>query len=495
MKDRTKVEKIEDLAKRRGLFWQASEIYGGISGFYDWGHIGTAIKRRWENLWRSYFVIKDGYFEIETTHIMPESVFVASGHTANFIDPTTKCKKCGTLHRADHIVEEFLKESFEGLKPEDLTRLIKKYNVRCPLCKGPLQDAGILNMMFSVGIGSDGTKAYLRPETAQGAYINFRRIYEHLRKQLPLGIAIIGRAYRNEISPRQLLLRQREFTQAELQIFFDPEKINEHERFDEISEYPLRLFSVADRKANKIREMRCEDVVKKMNLPKFYVWHLAKIQRFYLEILGIPKKKFRFRELSAEERAFYNKIHWDIELFIESVGGFKEVGGLHYRTDHDLSGHGRASKQELSINVNGRTFIPHILELSFGVDRNVYALIDLGYREEKVGNEMRTFLKLPTPLSPFDAVVFPLVSKDGLPQKATEIKNMLQNAGLSTFYDETGSIGRRYRRADEIGVAKAITVDYQTLKDNTVTIRDRDTMAQVRVKVENLVNELRVNFS
>jgi glycyl-tRNA synthetase len=482
-----KAEKIEELAKRRGLFWQASEIYGGLSGFYDWGHIGTLIKRKMENLWRQFFIDNESSFEIETTHIMPEQVFIASDHINNFIDPVTKCKKCGTIHRADHIIGEYLKENFEGLKPEKLSALIKKYNIRCPACKGPLTDAGTLNMMFPLKIGPyEGTKAFLRPETAQGAYINFKRIYDHLRKKLPIGLAIIGKAYRNEISPRNLLLRQREFTQAELQIFFDPKM---EYKLDNLSDYKLRLFSVADRKSNTIKEMSCADIVKKLHLPEFYVLHLAKVQKFYLDILAIPKEKFRFRELSDEERSFYSKIHWDIELLIENQ--FKEIGGLHYRTDYDLSGHQKVSKHDMSINADGRKFIPHVLELSFGIDRIIYAIIDIFYTEELVKGEKRVLLKLPPVLSPFDAGLFPLVAKDGLPEKSLEIKKLLQDKGFSIFYDSSGSIGRRYRRADEIGIAKCITIDYQTLQDNTVTIRDRDSMAQIRVRIDDLEKKLK----
>src|SRR3989344_2489154 len=275
---------VEELARRRGFFWQSSEIYGGISGLYDYGHLGTLLKRKFENLWRNYF-IEEGYYEIEATDIMPENVFRASGHLQNFVDPIVKCKKCGNKERADHIIEDELKENFEGLTPEELTKIIKKHNVKCPKCKGPLEDAETLNMMFSLNIGVEqGSKAYLRPETAQGCYVNFKRAFEQLRKQLPLGLAIIGKAYRNEISPRNILLRMREFTQAELQIFFDADKITEHEDFDSVKNYKLILFPVKNRATGKIEELTCNEAVK-MGLPKFYVYHMAEIQKFYLDFL------------------------------------------------------------------------------------------------------------------------------------------------------------------------------------------------------------------
>jgi len=477
-----KENKIEEIARRRGFFWQSSEIYGSLSGFYDYAHLGTLIKRKWENLWRDFFVgMDDNFFEIETADIMPEAVFLASGHIKSFVDPIVKCKKCGNIERADHLIEENLKESFEGITTNELEKLIKKHNIKCPKCGGTLEDVGILNMMFPVTAGND-IKAYLRPETAQGVYVNFKREFESLRKQLPFGLAIIGKAYRNEISPRNILMRMREFTQAEIQIFFDPDKINEHPKFEEVTKYNLRLFPVEERKRNKIIELSCEDAVKKLHLPKFYVYYMAMVQQFYLDAVKIPPTSFRFRQLSDEEKAFYNKYHWDIELYLENLGGFKEVAGIHYRTDHDLKGHEKISKQDMSVFIDGKKFVPHVLELSFGVDRNVYALMELSYEEEKD----RTLFKFSRMLAPYDCAVFPLVNKDGLPEKAREIKKTLQDAKFNVFYDESGSIGRRYRRMDEVGVPVCITVDHKTLEDETVTIRDRDSMNQVRVKIKDL---------
>jgi len=480
-------EKIEDIAKRRGFFWQSSEIYGGLSGFYDYAHLGTLLKRRWENLWRNFFLgLSDDFYEIEASLIMPENVFKASGHLESFVDPIVKCRKCGLTERADHIIEANLKENFEGLSPKDLSDLIKKHNIRCPKCKGQLEEAGILNMMFplDIGTGSEKKRAYLSPETAQGAYLNFKREFECLRKKLPLGLAIIDRVYRNEISPRNALLRMRGFGQAELQLFFDPDKINEHENFDEIIDYKVRVFPVSSREKNKIDEVSCKELAKK--LPKFYVYHMAKVQQFYLDLLKIPRDKFRFRELSDEEKAFYNQYHWDIELLLEDLG-WKEVAGVHYRTSHDLDGHQRVSKQDMHVSIDGKKFIPHVLELSFGIDRNLYSLLILFFNEEKE----RTIFRFPGLLAPYDAAVFPLVSKDGLPEKALEIKKLLQDLGFVIFYDESGSIGRRYRRMDEVGTPFCVTIDYETLERNDITVRDRDSMKQIRVSVEDICLKLR----
>ena len=471
-------ESIEEIAKSRGFFWLSSEIYGGLGGFYDYGHIGSLLKKKWENLWRKYFLsLDENFYEIEPCNIMHENVFKASGHIDSFVDPIVKCKKCKKSERADHIIEEQLKESFEGLSAEELTKIIKKHNVKCPACGGELEEVGILNMMFPVKAG-DAT-AYLRPETAQGAYVNFLRCYEHLRRKIPFGLAIVGKAYRNEINPRNSLIRMREFTQAELQIFFDPSKMEKHEKFSEIEEKKLRIkFS------GKNEEwILCGD----LNLPKMYVYYLQKIQHFYLDILKIPEEKFRFRELSEEERAFYNRIHFDIELKISGI--WREVGGLHYRTDHDLKGHEKISKQKMQISENGNKFMPHVLELSFGVDRNIYALLDVGYHEEKVKEEERIIFRLPKCVSPYDCAVFPLVSKDSLPERAKEVRKTLSSM-FSVFYDESGSIGRRYRRMDEIGVSACITIDHQTLEDGTVTLRDRDSMKQDRVKIDELCSEI-----
>lgn len=474
-------EKVVELAKRRGLFFVSSEVYGGVAGFYDYGAIGTILKRKLENLWRKYFLnLDENFFEVETTNIMPEKVFEASEHLTNFVDPVAKCKKCGTFHRADQIMEEFLHENFEGKTSQELTQIIKKHNVRCPRCKGELGDVSVLNMMFPVDVGAGKeNRAYLRPETAQGAYVNFLRHFNILRMKLPLGLAIVGKAFRNEISPRQLLLRQREFTQAELQIFFDPRKIDEHEKWKGISKYKLMVLS-----GKKITGVSCENIAKKSKLPKFYVYHLAKMQQFFLNELKIPSSKFRLRQLSDEEKAFYNKIHFDCEIELEM--GWKEVGGCHYRTDHDLSGHQKVSGQSQEIFFDGKRFIANVLELSFGIDRIFYALLELDYREDKD----RVFLKLPAKLSPFTIAVFPLVNKDRLPEKSQKVYSMLKQH-FDVVYDDTGSIGKRYYRQDEIGTSLCITIDDNTLKKDTVTVRDRDTTKQTNIKTGKLIEEIK----
>jgi len=273
-----------------------------------------------------------------------------------------------------------------------------------------------------------------------------------------------------------------EFTQAELQIFFDPDNIKQHPRFEEVAKYKLRVFPEKNRSRGTIKEITAKDAVKELKLPKFYVYHMVKIQQFYLDVLGLPKEKFRFKELDSDEKAFYNKYHWDIEMGLDSVGGFTEIAGIHYRTDHDLSGHEKVSGVSMEVNVDGKKLMPHVLELSFGVDRNIYALFELAYKEEKD----RDVMIFPRRVSPFDAGIFPLVNKDRLPEKARDVKNILQEAGFNIFFDATGSIGRRYRRIDEAGVAAGITIDYDSLSKEDVTMRDRDTMKQIRVGIKEL---------
>ncbi len=483
-------EQLIEIAKRRGFFWQSSAIYGGIAGFYDYANLGASLKRRFENLWRNYFLNLDNNFhEIQPSLIMPEQVFEASGHLKSFADPLAKCSKCGHEERADHILEDVLHETFEGISSEGLLKLIQKHKINCGKCGGQITQVNQFNLMFpfDVGVGKSKTRAYPTGETAQGAYVNFKQMFEVTRKKLPLGLAIIGKAFRNEIAPRNVLIRLREFSQAELQIFFDPDTINEHPKFRDVENVKLRMFPFSNRSSGKTEDLTCKQALEKLKLPKFYVYHMAKMQEFYLDVLKIPKEKFRFKQLSDEEKAFYNKYHWDVEVDLESVGGWKEIAGCHYRTDHDLKGHQTVSKQSMEVNIEGKKFIPHVLELSFGVDRTVYTLFELSYTEEKE----RTVLNFPRLVSPLDAGVFPLVNKDGLQEKAKEVQKFLERSGFWVFYDESGAIGRRYRRIDEVGVPAGITIDHDTLKNNDVTLRDRDTMKQIRVKIENLPEFLR----
>ncbi|MFH0831882.1 MAG: glycine--tRNA ligase [archaeon] len=480
--NKARADEISAIANKRGFFLPTADIYGGKAGFFTYGHLGKLMKLKWENLWRSSFLDEDNYYEIQGNNILPEKVFIASGHAENFNDPMCECRKCHFRFRADQLLED-MDLYAEGMPIEKMTEAIAKGKIKCPKCSGELSEVKWFNMMFAVPIGFAGEKGYLTPETAQSSYIAFNQEFDATRKKLPLGLAIIDKAYRNEISPRQLFFRLREFTQAELQIFFDKDDMDklDEKKWKNIEDTKLKIKLAKEKEA---KEISCKELNK--TFPKFYLYNASKIQNFYLNVMKIPKAKFRFRELSQEERAFYNKIHMDVELEIDSLNGFKEVAGLHYRTDHDLQGHAKTSGKNLEVFYNEKKIIPHVLELSFGVDRNVYAVIDIFYRKEKLKDDERAIFSFPKEISPFNAAIFPLVNKDGLDSEAEKIYRMLKKYQLNIFYDDSGSIGRRYRRQDEIGTPYCITIDYDSMKDKTVTIRDRDTMKQERVKISEL---------
>src|SRR3989338_5536064 len=476
----TKQDKIMNIVTKRGFFFPSGEIYASRAGFWTYGHLGTLLKHNFENLWRDYFLnLSENYYEIDDVNILSREVFKSSGHLEHFSDPLTECKKCHFRFRADELIEDETGSKTDGLKDNELDKIIRENKLKCPKCGGELDKVRFFNMMFDLKVGATGEDVmYLRPETAQSPYLSFKREFFALRERLPLGLAVIGKVFRNEISTRQGFFRLREFTQAELQIFFDHEKINDSENWDDFKNYKLRLL-LTEKK--NLQEISCEHCNRILKLPKLYIYHLPKIQQFYLDILKIPKEKFRFSELSEKERAFYNKLHFDIELDLETLKGFKEVGGLHYRSSHDLTKHQEGSNEKLEVNLNGKKFIPHVLELSFGVDRNLWALLDLFYHEDKE----RQMFKLPFNLVPIQAAIFPLVDKDKLPEKAEEVYNLLKNE-FKILYDNKGSIGRMYRRVNEIGVPAMITIDHKTLKNKTVTLRERDTMKQIRVKIKDL---------
>ena len=476
---------VMSLSVRRGFLWPAVDLYGGFAGFYDYGHNGTPLRRRWEDLWIETFLgLSDNYHLIDTTTILPELPLKASGHVDHFTDVLVTCTRCGESYRGDHLLEAVTHEEHEGLTPEEIDARIREVKVRCPNCKGELGPSRTFNMMFPLGVGPTGKdRAYLRPETAQGVYLNFKREFEALRRRLPMGLAIIGRAYRNEISPRQGTYRMREFLQAELQIFFDPETFADEVPFDSLAETSIRVAWADEKAGRAAHDVPAKDFVAR-GLPTWYVAHLVAVQAFYLDRLEVPRPAFRFAELDEKERAFYNKIHFDVQVDQESLGGFKEVGGVHYRSDHDLAGHEAVSRERQSVTVGSRKIVPHVLELSFGVDRNVWALLDLSLTKGE-----RTVLRLPARLAPVPVAVFPLVNKDGLPEKASEVHVALRRRA-GAFYDDSGSIGKRYARMDEIGTPYCVTVDYETLEGKGVTLRERDTQRQVRVPEAHLAETL-----
>lgn len=487
-KEVSRLEQIESIAKRRGFFWPAAEIYGGIAGFWNYGPLGAALKNKLVREWRKEFVKKEGAHEIETTDILPEIVWVASGHAEGFNDKQTACKKCRNRFRADHLIEDAVKgvEKLEGKTCEELTEIIKKSNIKCPKCGGQLDDAAVFNLMFEINIGpKGGIKCCLKPETTQSSVLDFPNVYRTQRGKLPLKIAQIGRSFRNEISPRQIFIRMREFNMAELQIFFNPEETG-WDGYKDIKNCTVRILPAQMRgKDEKEVEINIEVAMKKGWIPnELIAYYIAKVFMFFENVLKIDRKFLRFKELLPEERAHYAKVHWDFEVYTDEFG-WKEIVNNAWRGDYDLKRHQQHSKQSLEVFENGKHILPNMYEPSFGIDRMILHLLLHSYRSD----EKRVWLALPKALAPFSAAVFPLVKKDGLDKKAEEIYKFLKN-DFDIFYDESGSIGRRYARADEIGIPLCVTIDHQTLEDGTVTVRDRDTTKQERVKAEELRKKL-----
>ena len=440
------IEKIISFCKRRGIVFPNSEIYGGLAGFYDYGPIGVEIINNIKNDWWETIVHANSEIVgINGTIITHPKVWEASGHVKKFVDYITSCKKCKSKFRADQLVEDILKIKTEGLNKIELNDLIKKNKLKCPKCGGELSEVTEFNLMFRTRVGpGEGETTYLRPETAQLIYLNFKNVLDTSRKKLPFGIAQIGKAFRNEISPRNFLFRMREFEQMEMQYF-----------------------------------------VRKKNADKFFNKWKNERKEWYTH-LGIRKEHIHFREHNERELAHYAKKAVDIEYKFDF--GWKEIEGIHNRGDWDLSQHEKFSNKDLKYfdESTKERFIPWVIETSAGLDRIFLALLADAYTEEKVNGEKRVLLKINPKLAAFKVAVFPLVNKDGLPEKAEDVYKLVRNYFPTAVYDKKGSIGRRYRRMDEIGTPLCITVDHQTLKDNTVTLRDRDTMKQKRVDINKL---------
>ncbi|MCQ4336161.1 MAG: glycine--tRNA ligase [Sulfolobales archaeon] len=549
-------EKVVELAKRRGIFWPSYEIYGGVAGLYDLGPIGLRIKDKIVRLWRKFFVEDndDMVVEIETPLVTPSRVLEASGHVENFTDPIVECKKCGRVFRADHLVEEALKINAEGLKPEDLTRLIREHDLKCPVDGGELGEVRLFNLLFRTQIGPySSSVGYLRPETAQGMFTSFKRVYETFRQRLPLGIAQVGRVARNEISPRQGLIRMREFSIMEVEFFIDPES-RESPPFERVKGERLKVLTAGEKeKGGNPSEFDVEELVTERIVVNPWMAYWMAVASRFVKALGI--KDFYFEEKLPHERAHYSRQTFDQIALVK--GEKVEISGHAYRGDYDLNRHSSFSGEDLSVfrkyeqpkvvkrksvvvnkealnkegkdfvkefmsrlakmtpeeveealrrgetingrpianyvtiaereeKVHGEKFIPHVVEPSFGVERSLYLAILNAYTERKD----RTLLLLPKEIAPYQVAVFPLLEREPLISKAKAIYERLRTE-FETIYDDSGSIGRRYARVDEIGVPYSVTVDPQSLEDNTVTIRDRDTWNQVRVKEEDLITALR----
>jgi glycyl-tRNA synthetase len=474
-------DKIIKLALERGFYFPSCEIYSDApAGFWEYGPRGVNMKNKFVELWRRELVRRDSMLEIDGCQIMSKSVFVASGHIGNFTDPIVRCTNCGSTFRADRYITEKTGESvLERIAEEEVNALIKKHNLRCPNCNGEFGKVSRFNMMFPVSIGPAEEKAYLRPETCQTIFVDFPRIFKTMRGHLPLGIAQVGKSFRNEIAPRQSLLRLREFYQAEIEIFCNPDRLDDLPKFEEVKNTMLRISN-----GSSIVEVTAEEAIRKGLTPnKLITYYLALLVEFYGKT-GIDLKRSRFRSLSDDEKAFYASVAFDFE--VETSLGWLELVACNYRSDYDLKGHAITSKQNLEVldPENQSKVLPHVFELSMGIDRSIYAILEQSYFEDEQ-HDNRIVLRLRPHLAPILVGVLPLMTKDGLDKKAYQINSRLKY-DFDTFYDESGSIGRRYRRLEEVGTPFAVTIDQTTMQDDTVTIRDRDTMQQKRIKTSEL---------
>ena len=525
---------VLSLCKRRGFLYPSYEIYGGVAGMFDYGPLGTAMRNNIVEIWRRLYTLGEGFVEI---------VFKASGHVDEFADKMVKCRSCDEAHRADHLVKD-LHPNPGTLKDAELDDLIRERGVTCPACGGELSTVEEFNLMFKTVIGpGSGRVGYLRPETAQGIFVNFPNLYRYNREKLPLGVIQVGRGYRNEISPRQGVIRMREFNMMECELFVDPED-KTWPRFDDVRGERLRLLVNDGRELEITVGEAVEQRIICNQVLAYFVWFTQE----FLRSVGVDGEKLRFRQHERDEMAHYAADCWDAEALLSF--GWTEIVGIADRGCWDLSRHISFSGVDMSVFkrfdapheverdvikpkygfwapssrpreigkaleatdpsmiVNGSVtvevegtnddigqemfdvarvkekvsvkVIPHVIEPSHGLDRITYACLEHAYDKKE---DMET-LRLSSAIA-YQARGF-LMARDGLDKVAMQIDEDIRYTGIETYYDDSGSIGRRYARMDEIGTPYCITVDYQTLEDGTVTIRERDSQEQVRVKVKDL---------
>ena len=442
------MEDIISLCKRRGFIYQGSDVYGGLSGTWDYGPLGVQLKRNIMNLWWRMFVDeRDDIYGVDAAILMNPKVWKASGHVDTFVDPLCEDTVNHRRYRTDHILKDNGIDA-DGLTMEQMDEVIAEKGIKSP-DGNPLSKSRTFNMMFKTSVGAtenEDSVAYLRPETAQGIFTNFKNVVDSFYPDLPFGIAQQGKAFRNEIAPRDFVFRSREFEQMEIEYFVNPE--NWEEAFDE----------------------------------------LLKSTHEFLEALGLDPENIHELDVPAEDRAHYSKKTIDIEY--DFPIGKEELMGIAYRTDFDLMNIQRVSGKSMEYTIKGTNekFVPHVIEPSFGVERALMAVLSSAYREDEQNGSKRVYLALPEHLAPVKFAVSPLLkNKPELVEKAREIYASLskKNPGR-VMWDDNGNIGKRYRRQDEIGTPHCVVVDFQTLEDDTVTVRERDTTEQRRVKVEEL---------
>lgn len=449
------MDKIVSLCKNRGFIFQGSEIYGGLANTWDYGPLGARLKNSIKDTWRKRFVQeRKSSYEIDADILMHPRVWEASGHVAGFSDPLLDCKECKTRHRADNLISDFNPDAHaEGMTQEEMLAYINENKIPCPKCgKCNFTDIRQFNLMFQTyrGVTNDSKSTiYLRPENAQGEYVNFLNVQRSTRAKLPFSIAQIGKAFRNEITPGNFIFRTIEFEQMEFQTFC--KEGSDEEIYNYFKEYG---------------------------------------KKYYMD-LGLPEEKLRFHD--HEKLVFYAKAACDIEYLFPSIG-WGEINGTHNRTNYDLSRHQEFSgiKQEYLDPETNEKFIPYIIESTYGLDRTVLAVLCQAYEEEEIAEgDVRTVLHLHPTIAPYKMAILPLSKK--LSDKANDLYTKLSKKFMCD-YDEAGSIGKRYRRQDEVGTPYCITVDFDTLEDNTVTIRDRDTMEQIRININEIENWMKDKF-
>ncbi|MFT4310420.1 MAG: glycine--tRNA ligase [Candidatus Woesearchaeota archaeon] len=467
------------------------EIYQGVAGFYTYGPLGKSLKNKIEKAIKQVFMQYD-FWEVECPTILPNCVWEASGHLGNFTDPMIYDTK-KNRYRVDKLIEEWCAKhninpdtlQLASCTHQDFLDLIAKHTITAPDGTALVPNITDHNLMLQTTIGFD-TPAANRPETATTTYLPFLRYNQFFRQKYPFGVFQIGKAYRNEVSPRQSVLRGREFTQAEGQLFILEEQKKTFDRFVSVQDKVLPFWSTSMQSQDKpVQDMTLQQAVESGLLgSQAYAWTIALAYDLFIS-MGIDKKHIRLRQHHDDEKAFYAADAWDIELHFSSFG-WVEVCGVHDRTQYDLQTHSKHSQTELSVTLeDGTKQTPHIIEIAFGVDRPLYALLDMAYS----GDEQKPVLQLPYQMAPIDVAVFPLVNKPEVLQKAYEVYALLQPHFI-TWFDKSGSIGKRYVRQDEIGTPYAVTIDFDTLQDNTVTLRDRDTKQQERISIAQLRDRL-----
>ena len=489
--------KVVSLCARRALLFPDGDIYGPFAGFFDYGPYGIEIRKRIEESWWKHFVrSREDIVGLDGAIISHPKIWKASGHVDAFNDPLVECAKCKSRHRADSLVEDELKISVDGMSLDALGDLIKKHKISCPKCKGELSVARKFNLMFKTHIGAvedETTVAYLRPETAQLIFADYKAIQLANRKKLPFGIAQIGKAFRNEIAPRNFVFRCREFYQMEIEYFIHPAKLNDCELLTkELLGTEVLVLTAEEqekeqkeKKSGKMEKTTIEKLVESKTVKtKWHAyWLAASLEWFHS--LGIRPEKLRLRQHVKSELSHYSSETWDVEY--EYPWGWKELQGIANRSDYDLTQHQKFSGKDQSYldEETHERVIPHVIEPSFGLDRLFFTILLDSYSENASDKGSSSVLRLDSSLAPVQVAIFPLMKKDGLSEKARGVYEMLREK-FACEYDEGGSIGKRYARQDEIGTPYCITIDYDTLTKEDVTVRERDSGDQKRVPIRDL---------